>query len=102
MVCETHDFKRWFGLIFCKKFRRNFAEMLRNFAEFCGNFAVCRNFAVTFFPGLIKICGQTEIAKNFCVPKIKKFSKSQKGENFSLQKVIFLNSPKDGDHFEDT
>jgi hypothetical protein len=81
---------------------RNFAEILRNFAEFCGNFAVCRNFAVTFLLGLRKICGQPEIAKKILRSQHQNFSKSQKGEFFHYKKVIFLNSPKDGDHFDDT
>ncbi len=79
-----------------------FPEFCGNFAEFCGIFAVCRNFEVTFLPGLRKICGQTEIVKKFLRSQHLNFYKSQKGENFSLHKSYILNLPKNADHFDVT
>jgi hypothetical protein len=47
----------------------NFAEILRNFAEICGIFAVCRNFAVTFFcQDFEKFAAKLRSQKIFAVP----------------------------------
>ncbi len=71
-----------------------FCGILRKFcglSQFCGH----------VLPGLIKICGQTESAKNFAVPT-SKFFLVQKGQNFFISQKYIFELAKNADHSDDT